>query len=125
MVTVPAALTEIGAVRSGYDKRITEERHAKKNIVGPEWAIDIPDSIPATAEEFRVYAGLARQPGCPAVQEALLTTSLVRWCVQRWKDNMTVLGRRDYLQQSFGHTRTLPTDWETHLADAYVQRTQA
>lgn len=119
-VTVPAVLAEIAAVRAGLDKRIAEERQVKKNTVPAEWEADIPDPVPATAEELRAYARLVAPPGGGAVQEALLTAALLRWSLRRWRENMTVLGRRDYLQHTFGRPRALPAEWEKRLADAYA-----
>lgn len=119
-VAVPKILAEVAAVRAANDKRIAEERQHRKNIVQAEWMVDIPDPIPATAEEFREYARLVRPPGASAVGEALLTASLLRWCRLRWQENMLMLGRREYLQQYFGRPRLLPAAWETRLADAYA-----
>jgi len=119
-VAIPDVLAEVAAVRADYDKRIAEELQVKTNLVPAEWAVDIPDPMPATAEELREYARLVRPPGAPAAADALLTTSLLRWSLARWSDNMTVLSRRKYLQRDFGPPRSLPPMLEARLADAYA-----
>lgn len=119
-VAIPDVLAEVAEVRAAYDKRIAEERQVNKNLTPAEWAVDIPDPVPATADELREYARLVRQPGAPATAEALLTTSLLRWSLARWNDNMTVLGRREYLKRDFGPARPIPPKLETRLADAYA-----
>lgn len=119
-VAIPDVLAEVAEVRAALDKRIAEERQVRKNTVLADWAVDIPDPVPATADELREHARLVRQPGPPAVVEALLTTSLLRWSLARWNENMTVLGRRDYLKRDFGPARSLPPQLEARLADAYA-----
>lgn len=118
-VTIPGVLADIAVVRAAYDKRIAEEREHRKNIVPANWAVDIPDPVPATADELREHARLVRLPGGAATSDALLTAGLLRWSLSRWRENMIVLGRRKYLQESFGRPRLLPAAWETRLADAY------
>lgn len=119
-VTVPAALAEIATVRAGFDKVIAEERRHRPNLVPAEWMVDLPDPVPATPDGLRRHARLVRPPAAPVIADVLLIADLLRWSVSRWKDTMTVLGRREYLQRTFGPPHQLPPGWETRLAGAWA-----
>jgi DNA polymerase III subunit epsilon len=121
-VTVPSVLSEIATVRADYAKAVTEERQLKRNVAAVEWEVEVPDPLPLTPDGLRRHAGLARPPGAPVIGEVLLTADLLRWSVARWQETMTVLGRREYLQRTFGRPRQLPPGWEARLADAHAGR---
>lgn len=122
-LALPDMLAEIGDIRSDFEKRILDEQLVKKNVIPLEWDIDLPDPIPLTADDLRKAARLIQQHTCPAAQEALLLSSLVRWCVQRWRETLTILKRRDYIQPLVKKFGVLPPRWERHVADAYSQQT--
>ncbi|MPZ83284.1 MAG: hypothetical protein GEV28_23980 [Actinophytocola sp.] len=120
-VALPDALGEIGLTRSAYEKRTIDEQLVKSNIVSIEWPVELPEQVPATEDDFWQECHLVLPQASPVAQAALRTTMLVSWSVQRWRETMTALGRRDYLKTTFGRQRRLPPRWETRLADAYVQ----
>ena len=117
-VTIPGVLAEIGAIRAAYEKRVAEERATKPSIVPLEWAVDVPDPVPADLEALRRYARLARQPAAEAVQDVLLTVRVMAWTVRRWRETVAALSLRDYLHQAFGPARNLPPAWEARVSAA-------
>lgn len=120
-LALPDMLGEVGEIRSVFEKRIIDEQQVKKNIVPLEWDVDLPYPIPTAAEDLLKTAQLIQQNTYPVAQEALLLSSLIRWCIQRWQETLTILKRRDYLQTSVKKFGVLPPRWERHVADAYTQ----
>jgi Family of unknown function (DUF6218) len=120
VIALPQLLSEIDEIRSTLEKLVVDEQQSKKNVVALEWAVDLPDPLPADANEFQRFAGLIGSSGCPVVQEALQLSNLVRWCIQRWQETLTMARRRACLQQSLEELGVLPPRWESHLADAYA-----
>ena len=120
LIALPDMLEDIRLTRSAYEKQTAAERQMKKNIATIEWPVEIPPQIPASATDLQRVIRMALPNTSPVAHNALLTSNLVRWAVQRWEETMTALKRRRYLQRDFGVPSQLPLSWETRLADAYA-----
>lgn len=122
-LAIPELLADIAEARAAYAERVAEEKAGKKNIVDLEWATSLPDPVPDTPERLERFARLGDLSApSPAATEALRTSRLAGWVVQRWRENAVVLGRRDYLRATFGGPTVLPPRWEARLADAYAHQ---
>lgn len=119
MITLPDMLEEIRLTRSAYEKQTAAERQMNKKIATIDWPVELPLQLPATANDLRQIIHLALPETSPVAHNALLTSNLVRWTLQRWQETMNALKRRRYLQRDFGPPSQLPVAWETRLADAY------
>ena len=114
-VSLVDGLAEIAAIRAACAEAVAERKGA--NPV--EWPFDLPEA-PADLEGFR---GLARLPRPRAdreiAAEALLRCAVVGWVVQRWKETVTAVRRRAYLQE-LAAPALLPPRWEAQLCDAFA-----
>ncbi|MFT7837510.1 DUF6218 family protein [Saccharothrix sp. BKS2] len=121
-VTIPELLAEIAGIRAAFAKRVAEEKAVKKSIVELEWAIDLPDPLPATVEQLERLTGFGELVApTEAATEALRISRLGGWVVQRWRETAVALGRA-YLRATFGQPTVLAPRWESRLADAYAGR---
>ncbi|HEX3790004.1 MAG TPA: DUF6218 family protein [Pseudonocardiaceae bacterium] len=121
-VGIRAALGEVAGIRASCAERVAEEKERKKTTSSLEWGVGLPDPLPADRERLRRTAGLTTPvAACPVAVDALLTSWLVRWAVERWRETATALGRREYLLTAFGQPQ-LPPVWESALADAFAAR---
>ncbi|MFD0204413.1 MULTISPECIES: DUF6218 family protein [Saccharothrix] len=121
-VAVRDLVAEVADIRAAYAKRVAEEKAGKKNIVDLDWAIALPEPMPATAEDFESFArfGELVAPSAAAT-EALRISRVGGWVVQRWRETVVALGR-PYLRATFGPPTVLAPEWETRLADAYAHQ---
>ncbi|MFC7613735.1 DUF6218 family protein [Actinokineospora soli] len=109
------ALGEIADLRAACAEAVAERKGA--NAV--EWPFDLPDA-PADLAGFLAVAGLPLpRADRPVAADALARCAVVGWVVQRWKETVTAVRRRSYLQDLVSPA-LLPPRWEAALCDAFA-----
>ncbi|MGW5052422.1 DUF6218 family protein [Actinokineospora sp. NPDC004072] len=116
VVSLVDGLAEISAIRTACAEAVAERKQAK----GVEWPVDLPAAAPTDLDGFRELARLPRPRADREIAaEALLRCALVGWVVQRWKETVTAVRRRSYLQE-LAVPALLPPRWEAVLCDAFA-----
>lgn len=117
-IALPEIIGDVATTRLGYEKHTADKLLVNKNIVPLEWPVDLPRHPPSTEDGMWQAVRLALPSASPVAQHALMTTMLTKWTFGRWRETMTALSRRQYLQEEFGLPRLLPPTWEARLADS-------
>ncbi|MGX7826955.1 DUF6218 family protein [Actinokineospora sp. 24-640] len=120
-VSLVDAVAEIAAVRAQCEAAVAERKEANKAIQSLEWPLDLPAEAPTDLAGFRELARLPHPRAERAVAaEALSRCAVAGWVVQRWKETVSVMRRRNYLLELIGGPALLPPRWEAVLCEAFT-----
>lgn len=114
-VSLVDGLAEIAEIR----QRCAAAVASRKGANPVEWPFDLPEA-PADLAGFQAVARLPPPRADRAVAaDALLRCAVVGWVVQRWKETVTAVRRRAYLQE-LAAPSLLPPRWEARLCEAFA-----
>ncbi|GGS40842.1 DUF6218 family protein [Actinokineospora fastidiosa] len=116
VVSLVDGYREIVGIRAACAEAVAERKQAK----AVEWPVDLPEEAPTDLRGFQELARLPRPRADREVAaEALLRCAVTAWVLQRWKETVTAVRRRSYLQE-LAVPALVPPRWEAELCAAFA-----